>query len=157
MLCPSFFIAKKSAHCGWKRVKALLLDQNYAVSGIGNWVADELLFQTKIHSDQLYLSKEEVETINIKLQTILYKAITCQSKEQSYPEEWIFHRRWRKVSGGVSDLEFGKVTFISSANRTTAIVASEQKKKHRKPIKDDSESEGENHVLNKKSKRVKTK
>ena len=34
-----------------RAIKALLLDQSFS-AGIGNWVADEVLYQSKIHPEQ---------------------------------------------------------------------------------------------------------
>ncbi|XP_077237956.1 MUTM homolog-1 isoform X4 [Tasmannia lanceolata] len=46
-------------------IKALLLDQSY-VSGIGNWIADEVLYQARIHPLRIAasLSKEEYESLH---------------------------------------------------------------------------------------------
>ena len=129
-----------------KGIKSLLLDQKYAVSGIGNWIADEVLFQTKLHPNQIYLDKFEVDSIRKKLQYILETAIGCLSHERSFPEEWLFHRRWSKKSGKTVDQSFGKVTFISSGGRTSAIVQSKQKERKRKPIENKSINENETRV-----------
>jgi formamidopyrimidine-DNA glycosylase len=33
-------------------VKALLLDQNRVVSGVGNWIADEVCYQSRVHPER---------------------------------------------------------------------------------------------------------
>ncbi|XP_021620617.2 formamidopyrimidine-DNA glycosylase-like [Manihot esculenta] len=45
-------------------IKALLLDQGF-ISGIGNWIADEVLYQARIHPLQTasILSKESCATL----------------------------------------------------------------------------------------------
>ncbi|KAK1734683.1 hypothetical protein QTG54_014556 [Skeletonema marinoi] len=49
-----------------KVIKAILLDQRQVISGVGNWVADEVLY---------------LECLN--------------DGEEQLPEQWLFHRRWR--------------------------------------------------------------
>ena len=51
-----------------KGIKALLLDQRAVLSGVGNWIADEVLYHAKIHPDQNYLTEEEVGELKTKLE-----------------------------------------------------------------------------------------
>jgi len=82
---------------GQKRsIKVILLDQKAVVSGVGNWVADEVFYQSQIHPEQKYLTLREGETLLGKLQHILQTAVLCLNKNEEFPKEWIFHRRWDK-------------------------------------------------------------
>ena len=109
-------------------IKPLLLDQKRVVSGVGNWVADEILYQCQIHPDQNYLSSEDAERLLRKLHRILKTAVESLTMRQEFPSEWLFHYRWNKKQ--TTKDSYGRiVTFITSGGRTSAIVASIQKKK----------------------------
>eukprot|EP00970_Alexandrium_tamarense_P004750 scaffold785_cov216-Alexandrium_tamarense.AAC.3 len=44
-------------------IKAVLLDQRAVVSGVGNWVADEILYRSKLHPDQSFLNVQESQRV----------------------------------------------------------------------------------------------
>ena len=112
-------------------IKALLLDQKRAVCGVGNWVADEVLYQCRIHPDQNYLTELQCHTLLFKLHGILDEAISCLHKGEEFPAEWLFHYRWSNKGKGSTSKDFnGKtITFVTSGGRTSAVVPSLQKKK----------------------------
>ena len=105
-----------------KGVKALLLDQKKIVSGVGNWVADEICYNLNMHPDEnnltLAAAKQVLETSHHVLSTAV--------KSSSYPQEWLFHFRWEKKSP--VDFDEKPISFILSGGRTTAIVKSRQQK-----------------------------
>jgi formamidopyrimidine-DNA glycosylase len=107
-------------------VKALLLDQKRIVSGVGNWVADEVLYQCEIHPDQAQLTMTQANDIFARLQSILAKAVECQEQDYDYPDTWLFRYRWTKKKQG-NDAQGRSLTFLTSGGRTSAIVASIQK------------------------------
>ena len=118
-------------------IKGVLLDQKRALCGIGNWVADEVLYQTKMHPDQNYLTHEEAKNLLRSLNFILKKAIRCLDKKEDYPRDWLFHYRWKKRSGSksiVKDFHGRSIAFVVSGGRTSAVVTSIQKKKSRKLV-----------------------
>jgi formamidopyrimidine-DNA glycosylase len=118
-----------------KGVKALLLDQRAVVSGVGNWIADEILYQSKIHPDQSYLTLDEVDALGKCLDFVLRRGIACLSANKSFPADWLFHRRWSKRSGDkLLDGNGKNITFLKSGGRTSAIVPSIQRKKARKSL-----------------------
>mmetsp|Transcript_13424 Transcript_13424/g.37049 ORF Transcript_13424/g.37049 Transcript_13424/m.37049 type:complete len:459 (-) Transcript_13424:1811-3187(-) len=120
-------------------IKALLLDQKRAVSGVGNWVADEVFYQLAIHPDQTHLTESESLQLVVKLHEILDCAVKCLVEERSYPETWLFLYRWtkgKKSNGGVpKDCRGRSLTFLKSGGRTSAIVSSLQKLQKRNPKK----------------------
>merc|ERR1712071_151787 len=78
-------------------IKALLLDQKAVLCGIGNWVADEVLYQSNIHPNQNYLTSKEVSTLQQSIPTILQTAVDCLIIHKTdYPSDWLFHQRWNK-------------------------------------------------------------
>mmetsp|Transcript_670 Transcript_670/g.4367 ORF Transcript_670/g.4367 Transcript_670/m.4367 type:complete len:353 (-) Transcript_670:472-1530(-) len=108
-------------------IKAVLLDQTFA-AGIGNWVADEILYQSKIHPEQPCnsLSTTQVALMHTKIDEVISKACNWDADYEDFPHDWIFHHRWRKQAGAKVD---GKaITFITCGGRTTAFVPSIQKK-----------------------------
>jgi len=107
-------------------IKALILDQKRVVSGVGNWVADEVLYQCELHPDQSYLTDDQAFDVVKKLSSILSTAVDCLDQGIPYPEKWLFGFRWTKKKAG-KDYEGRNLSFLASGGRTSAIVASIQK------------------------------
>lgn len=117
-------------------IKAILLNQKRALCGVGNWVADEVLYQTKLHPDQNHLTNEQGEDILNRLYAILDEAVGCLSRDEEFPKEWLFHYRWNKRGRSKSKDAHGRaITFVTSGGRTSAIVPSIQSKKSWAPTK----------------------
>jgi formamidopyrimidine-DNA glycosylase len=109
-------------------IKPLLLDQKRVVSGVGNWIADEVLYQTKLHPDQNYLTSEQADALLTTLQHyILQTAVDCLEARRDFPKGWLFNYRWNKKKN-TKDAEGRTVTFVTSGGRTSAVVPSIQKK-----------------------------
>ncbi|KAL8936971.1 MAG: hypothetical protein Q9211_003927 [Gyalolechia sp. 1 TL-2023] len=112
-------------------VKALLLDQAN-ISGIGNWVGDELLFDAKIHPEQYSntLTPAQMKQLHKSIQYVCSTAVELLAESDKFPEHWLFKHRWGK--GKKDDpqrLPNGeKIKFITVGGRTSAIVPSVQKK-----------------------------
>mmetsp|Transcript_7939 Transcript_7939/g.13156 ORF Transcript_7939/g.13156 Transcript_7939/m.13156 type:complete len:357 (+) Transcript_7939:100-1170(+) len=127
-----------------KVIKAILLDQRQVMSGIGNWVADEVLYRSRLHPDQSFLTISEASTLVSEIHYVLSTAVTClNGEEEQLPEQWLFHRRWRGGgSNGANSKDFNgkKISFVKSGGRSSAIVPSLQKKVARKVIAADSET-----------------
>jgi len=124
-------------------IKGILLDQKRAVCGVGNWVADEVLYQTKMHPDQNYLTREQAMVLVHRLHVILDVAVQCLSRDEEYPREWLFHYRWSKRGSKnttIKDAEGRSIVFVTSGGRTSAVVPSIQKQKSQKPAKTSSSS-----------------
>jgi formamidopyrimidine-DNA glycosylase len=82
-------------------LKALLLDQRY-FPGIGNWMADEVLWQAKIHP------QTPVGSVNEKTAKMLHRTLrkvctvslkTVGADWGDPPGTWLFRHRW--VKGGI--------------------------------------------------------
>ena len=101
-----------------KGIKGLLLDQKAVVSGVGNWVADEILYRCHIHPGQSYLNTTEAQMIVSEMHyTLSTTAVTCLNDSKDLPEEWLFHRRWRGGGGGggtAKDYNGKAIKFIQS-------------------------------------------
>uniref|UniRef100_A0A0D9WSI6 Formamidopyrimidine-DNA glycosylase catalytic domain-containing protein n=1 Tax=Leersia perrieri TaxID=77586 RepID=A0A0D9WSI6_9ORYZ len=106
-------------------IKALLLDQSF-ISGIGNWIADEVLYQSRIHPLQIAstLSRESCEALHRSIHEVVKYAVEVDADCDRFPEEWLFHHRWGKKPGKVNGK---KIEFITAGGRTTAYVPQLQK------------------------------
>ncbi|KAL1918824.1 uncharacterized protein VTP21DRAFT_2846 [Calcarisporiella thermophila] len=145
-------------------IKGLLLDQGFS-AGVGNWVADEVLFQSKIHPAQPAntLSDEECATLHEMLQYVCNTAVSVNADSSQFPEHWIFSRRWGKGKGkgGGMTADGNKIKYETIAGRTTAIVESVQKLRKRKANPSTTEDKGtsemeEDPVATNQSKRKRT-
>ena len=119
--------------CGSKRVpiKALLLDQAN-ISGIGNWVGDESLYQARIHPEQYSnaLSEGQIKKLHESLHYVCGFACDVLADSEKFPEHWLFKHRWGKgKKDSVDRLPSGeKIVYITVGGRTSAVVPSLQKK-----------------------------
>ncbi|KAG7649379.1 unnamed protein product [Arabidopsis thaliana] len=107
-------------------IKPLLLDQGY-ISGIGNWIADEVLYQARIHPLQTAssLSKEQCEALHTSIKEVIEKAVEVDADSSQFPSNWIFHNREKKP--GKAFVDGKKIDFITAGGRTTAYVPELQK------------------------------
>ncbi|KAL7139916.1 hypothetical protein ABFS83_09G085500 [Erythranthe nasuta] len=117
-------------------IKALLLDQSF-ISGIGNWMADEVLYQAKIHPQQAAssLSKENCATLLKCINEVTIFAVEVDADSLRFPVEWLFHFRWGKKPGKVDGKE---IEFINAGGRTTAYVPELQKLTGNQAVKEAS-------------------
>lgn len=109
-----------------RTVKGILLDQKI-FAGVGNWIADEALFQSGLDPRRkgLDVSAEEWQRMLICLKEIVSTAVQVGAVKERFPESWLFHSRWHRQRPGPArrrtDVEFLKV-----AGRTTAWVPHRQ-------------------------------
>lgn len=112
-------------------VKALLLDQAN-ISGVGNWVADEVLYQARIHPEQYSntFSDAQLKTLHKSLINVCTTAVDLLAESSKFPENWLMRYRWDKgKKGEVNRLPNGeKIVHLKVGGRTSAIVPSVQKK-----------------------------
>ena len=115
-------------------IKALLLDQA-AISGIGNWVGDEVLFQAKLHPEQYCddFSDEQITTLYKAIRYVCQLAVDKLGDSDQFPKDWLFHFRWGKGSkGATSHLPTGeKLAFLTVGGRTSCYAPEIQKKSGR--------------------------
>ena len=128
------------------KIKEMLLDQKRVMSGVGNWVADEVLYQSEIHPEQSYLNDEQATRIIQTLKTILKTAIELYDVGKALPMDWLFHVRWSKraATNGetIKDFKGRQISFLTAAGRTSAIVPSIQRNmKSAKPVKSETLTE----------------
>lgn len=115
-------IAKKAAP-----IKAILLDQA-VFAGVGNWIADEVLYVAGIRPSRLgnSLSIDETGKLREAIKMVLDHAVKVGADKEQFPESWLFHYRW---GGGKGDdlIEGQQIVREQIGGRTTAWVPSRQK------------------------------
>ncbi|KAJ4349283.1 hypothetical protein N0V95_004713 [Ascochyta clinopodiicola] len=111
-------------------VKALLLDQAN-ISGIGNWVADETMYQARLHPEQYSntFSDEQVKRLHDAIMYVCDTAVGTLAESDKFPQDWLMKYRWDKGKKTGGKLPNGaKITFLKVGGRTSAVVPSVQKK-----------------------------
>lgn len=140
-------------------VKAILLDQNAILAGLGNYLCDEILYSSRIHPSQRCntLSDEQIQTLHAQIVFVVRTCVEAKADYRSYPESWLFSKRWGKGKGKAQTmtLEDGSeapITFVTVGGRTSAVVASVQqltagvvrekvKTPRKKRVKEDDDTE----------------
>jgi formamidopyrimidine-DNA glycosylase len=143
-------------------IKALLLDQSFS-AGVGNWVADEILYQAEVHPGQYTntLLDEEVKGVYEKTKSICDLAVRVEADESKFPDHWLMKYRWNKGKGlGKGILPDGtKLEFTTVGGRTSAIDPAKQIlrtiKAEKKVIKVEEKTAGKRDINEKGSSRKK--
>jgi len=103
-------------------VKGALLDQSFA-AGVGNWIADEVLYQARVDPRRRAssLSAAEARRVRAVLLRVVRRAVDVDADKTRFPRTWLFHRRWgRKAGARTARRE--PIRFLTVAGRTTAFV-----------------------------------
>ena len=109
-------------------VKALLLDQSFS-AGVGNWIADEVLYQARIdprrraHS----LTPAEVGRLCARLRSVVTTAVRVGADSDRFPPTWLFHTRWSKRLRRPVTMRGERIRYLTVGGRTTAWVAEVQR------------------------------
>src|SRR5262245_42524394 len=108
-------------------MKAVLLDQSFA-AGVGNWIADEVLYQARISPRRpgRSLSRAEANRVRAKLRSVIKTAVTAEADSDRYPKGWLFHYRWGRNADAVTP-RGDKIRHDTIGGRTTAWVPTLQK------------------------------
>jgi formamidopyrimidine-DNA glycosylase len=111
-------------------IKAVLLDQSFA-AGIGNWIADEVLYQAGIAPKRkaATLSAAEARRLRAKIRSVIGLAVRSGSDSDRFPRWWLFHRRWGHRRGGppATTVRGEHIRHETVGGRTTAWVPSVQR------------------------------
>ena len=122
------FASKLISHCKGKAIKAALLDQTLA-AGVGNWVADEVLYQSRIHPEQPCnsLSEEEIAAVHRWVQEVCQVACDVDAESDRFPDHWLFHVRWEKGKKEGAKIGGHAIEHVTVGGRTSAYVPAVQK------------------------------
>ena len=108
-------------------IKALLLDQG-ALAGIGNWIADEVLYQSKIAPKRsaASLTTAEIAALRRSIRSVLARAVKVEADHQRFPKSWLFEHRWGGTRGA-EKIAGQAIVREEVGGRTTAWVPTRQK------------------------------
>jgi formamidopyrimidine-DNA glycosylase len=111
--------------------KAVLLDQAL-FAGVGNWIADEALYQAAIDPRRpaSSLSPAEVARLRSRLRAIGRRAVEVGADDARYPRTWLFHHRWGRTKGART-ARGEPIVHVTIAGRTTAVVTARYPAKRR--------------------------
>ncbi|KAI0069912.1 S13-like H2TH domain-containing protein, partial [Panus rudis PR-1116 ss-1] len=114
-------------------IKALLLDQSFS-AGVGNWVADEILYHSRIHPERRCntLTDKELKALHEKTSWVCRKAVEVNAEDNKFPEDWLFKHRWGKGKKQAHTLLLptGKpatIKWVTVGGRTSAYVVELQR------------------------------
>jgi formamidopyrimidine-DNA glycosylase len=108
-------------------LKAVLLDQS-VFAGVGNWVADEVLYQAALSPRRpaAGLDLDEVRRLRRALRAVIEHSVEVDADSDRFPRSWLFHYRWgRDASARTWRKE--PIVHETIGGRTTAWVPSRQR------------------------------
>ncbi|SMG30784.1 formamidopyrimidine-DNA glycosylase [Marivirga sericea] len=75
-------------------IKPVLLDQKVA-AGIGNWMADEILYQAKIHPESKIeaMKEKQLKSIFDAMKKVIETAIEKEAVYADFPQDFLMHNR----------------------------------------------------------------
>lgn len=75
-------------------IKAVLLDQG-VLSGLGNWVADEVLYHARIFPESpcADLDAAQLDALHAAIRDVLDVAVAADADYTRFPKAWLFHFR----------------------------------------------------------------
>ncbi|PFH54723.1 hypothetical protein AMATHDRAFT_134949 [Amanita thiersii Skay4041] len=113
-------------------IKALLLDQSFS-AGVGNWVADEILYNARIHPEQRCntLTQDQIVSLRTQMIYVCETAVAVNADSEQFPIHWLFKHRWgkKKEESDIMTLPNGKpatIKWITVGGRTSAYVVEMQ-------------------------------
>ncbi|KAL1688371.1 hypothetical protein GGG16DRAFT_60171, partial [Schizophyllum commune] len=115
-------------------IKALLLDQSFS-AGVGNWVADEILYHARVHPERRCntLTEEELDAVHRWTGDVCRIAVEADADAEKFPEDWLFKHRWdkgKKNKRQTMTLPSGEpatIKWVTVGGRTSAYVEELQK------------------------------
>ncbi|KAL5614448.1 hypothetical protein BROUX41_004553 [Berkeleyomyces rouxiae] len=109
-------------------VKAFLLDQT-VMCGIGNWVADEVLYHARIHPEELCCDMaDDISTrLYDSIIAVCALAVNKLGDESQFPEDWLFKHRWNRGKKGPGVLPNGEaLALVTVGGRTSCFAPGRQ-------------------------------
>ncbi|KAJ3984055.1 AtMMH-1 [Lentinula detonsa] len=129
-------------------MKALLLDQSFS-AGVGNWVADEILYHARVHPKQRCntLTTTQIGDLHRCTKFVCETAVSVDADDTKFPEDWLFKHRWgkgKKTKAEPLKLPSGQpatIQWVTVGGRTSAYVAELQQLSIQAPGTSESESD----------------
>ncbi|KAM5531508.1 hypothetical protein V8D89_014833 [Ganoderma adspersum] len=130
---PDFEYFKKGVLKRSCPIKALLLDQSFS-AGVGNWVADEILYHARVHPEERcnVLTEDQLEALYTQTAAVCRFAVSVNADDSKFPENWLFQHRWgkgkkEKHTLKLPDRKPATIKWLTVGGRTSAYVAELQK------------------------------
>jgi formamidopyrimidine-DNA glycosylase len=103
-------------------IKAVLLDQSVA-AGVGNWIADEVLYQAGVDPRRRAssLTDDELRRVRDRIRSVVATAVRYNSDSDRFPRRWLFHDRWGKKALAMTS-RGERIQYATLGGRTTAWV-----------------------------------
>lgn len=107
-------------------LKGLLLDQSFS-AGVGNWIADEVLYQAGLDPRRRAdsLDDAEIRALRRCLGSVIRRAVKVNADKKRFPDTWLFHHRWGRPEHAAMP-DGAPIEHLTVAGRTTAWVPSRQ-------------------------------
>jgi formamidopyrimidine-DNA glycosylase len=95
---------------------------------VGNWIADEVLYQARLDPRRgaNSLNPAEAARLRARLRSVVALSVRVQSDSDRYPRTWLFHDRWGKRADGMTARR-ERIHYLTLGGRTTAWVPVVQK------------------------------
>jgi formamidopyrimidine-DNA glycosylase len=108
-------------------VKAALLDQTL-LAGVGNWIADEVLYQAALDPRRpaSMMTSAEVARLRRALASVVRHAVKVGADDARFPRTWLFHHRWGKRKDART-ARGERIVHLTVGGRTTAFVPDRQR------------------------------
>lgn len=105
-------------------IKSVLLDQS-VTAGIGNWMADEILYQARIHPESKIaaLNEQHLKDIFLSMKNVIETAIEKEAVYQDFPLDFLIHNR---KEGGICYHTGDEIEKIKVGGRSTYLSSSWQ-------------------------------
>ncbi|GAA5877591.1 hypothetical protein JCM16303_003390 [Sporobolomyces ruberrimus] len=110
-------------------IKAILLDQNGPLCGIGNYMVDEIMYQSAIHPSHpaSALSSDQLAMLHRNISYVTNTAVEADADASRFPSTWLFSARWNKGKKGSNDFvlpdgSISTISFVTVGGRTSAVV-----------------------------------
>jgi formamidopyrimidine-DNA glycosylase len=107
-------------------LKGLLLDQSFA-AGVGNWIADEVLYRAGLAPARRAADLADAEILRLQraLAHVVEVAVAANADSTAFPSSWLFHRRWDRPEPG--SIDGHPIVLTKVSGRTTAWVPAKQR------------------------------
>jgi formamidopyrimidine-DNA glycosylase len=121
-------------------VKSALMNQD-VVSGLGNWMCDEICYQAhlhpSLHADKL--SEDDMRRLHRAMKMVVKTSVRLNADYSRFPKDWLFHARGgcagkrkaprdKKVKCIGGKVKGHQVKWLCIGGRTTAFVPDVQRK-----------------------------
>jgi formamidopyrimidine-DNA glycosylase len=95
---------------------------------VGNWIADEVLYQARIAPSRRAhtLTPAEAGRLRARIHSVLKTAVGARSDSDAFPRAWLFHYRWGK-NADARTARGERIRHATVGGRTTAWVPAVQR------------------------------